>query len=436
VTGCPYTPADLTRLIAREPELVRYPWPLYDVLREQSPVVHNETLNAYVVTRYADVLEVLRDTATYSSAQASGPNSVTGLAKKLLADPATPDRLRAQAERRLELSESPVLLFTDPPLHKRQRQLVSAAFSPKRVKQLEPDVRRLTGELIDDLVAAHADDGQVDLVKVFSIPLPMTVIATLLGVPPSDMDQFKRWSNAFTAGVGAVDPTPEEVAEIFDEVDTFYNYFTEQIERRRTAPEDDLLTDLVAARMEGEEPLTLDEILQMLVQFLVAGNETTTNSVTTLLFRLAQEPDLAARVRANPALIPPLIEEMLRVEAPVQGMFRVSTVDTSLAGVDIPAGSVIWLVYGSANVDGDTFPEPQVLDLDGAGERAAHVTFGRFEHFCLGSSIARLELRVAAEMLLERLDDIGLACDPAEVPYHRSFVLRGPAALPLTFTPR
>ncbi len=434
MTGCPYTPADLTRLIAREPELVRCPFPLYDVLREQAPVAHNEALHAYVVTRYEDVLDVLRDTATYSSAQASGPNSVTGLAKKLIADPATPAPLRAQAERRLALADSPVLLFTDPPLHKRQRQLVSAAFSPKRVKQLDPDVRRLTGELIDDLVAAHAADGSVDLVKVFSIPLPMTVIATLLGVPPSDMDQFKRWSNAFTAGVGAVDPSPEEIAEIFDEVSTFYDYFTEKIERRRISPEDDLLTDLVAARMEGEEPLTLDEILNMLVQFLVAGNETTTNSVTTLMFRLTQEPELADRVRANPALTAPLIEEMLRVEAPVQGMFRVSTVDTTLGGVDIPAGSMIWVVYGSANVDGGTFPQPQELDLE--GDRAAHVTFGRFEHFCLGSSIARLELRIAAEMLLERLGDIRLACDPADVPYHRSFVLRGPAELPLTFTAR
>ncbi len=359
---------------------------------------------------------------------------MTALARNLLADPETPDRLRAQAERRLGLAESPVLLFTDPPLHKRQRQLVSAAFSPKRVKALEPDVRRLTDELIDDLVAAHDADGQVDLVKVFSIPLPMTVIATLLGVPPSDMDQFKRWSNAFTAGVGAVDQSPEEVAAIFEEVDTFYDYFTEKIERRRTHPEDDLLTDLVAARMDGEAPLTLDEILNMLVQFLVAGNETTTNSVTTLMLRLTQEPELADRVRANPALTAPLIEEMLRVEAPVQGMFRVTTADTAVGGVDIPAGSVVWLVYGSANVDPETFPDPQALDLE--GERAPHVTFARFEHFCLGSSIARLELRIAAELLLERLGDIRLACAPAEVPYHRSFVLRGPAALPLTFTTR
>lgn len=427
---CPYTPADLSRLIAREPALVRAPWPLYDVLRDEAPVVHDSTLNAYVVTRYADIIEVLKDTATFSSSAASGPNSVTGLAKQLLADPASSPKLRAQAERRLKLAESPVLLFTDPPLHKRQRQLVSAAFSPKRIKQLEPEVRRLVDELIDGFV----DAGSVDLVPAFAIPLPMTVIATMLGVPPANMEQFKRWSNAFTAGVGAVDQSLEEIAEIFDEVETFYDYFTAEITARQAEPQDDLLTDLVAARMDGEAPLTLDEMLNMLVQFLVAGNETTTNSVGMLMLRLAQDPELTARVRANPALIAPLVEEMLRVEAPVQGMFRVATADAQIGGVDVPAGSVVWLVYGSANLDPETFPSPDALTLD--GERAPHLTFARFEHFCLGANIARLELRIAAELLLERLGDIRLGCDPADVPFHKSFVLRGPASLPLTFTAR
>ncbi len=422
--------SDLTRLISNDPGLVRCPWPLYDVLRTEAPVTYDETLKAFVVTRYADVIEVLKDTATFSSAMASGPSSVTGLAKKLIADPETPERLRAQAERRLKLAESPVLLFTDPPLHKRQRQLVSAAFSPKRIKQLEPEVRRLVDELIDGFIA----DGKVDLVPQFAIPLPMTVIATMLGVPPENMDQFKRWSNAFTAGVGAVEQTREEIAEIFDEVDTFYDYFTDEIERRRVEPQDDLLTDLVEARMAGEEPLTLDEMLNMLVQFLVAGNETTTNSAGMLVNRLAQEPGLADRVRENHALIPTLVEEMLRVEAPVQGMFRVATTDGTIGDVAVPAGSVVWLVYGSANLDPETFAEPGTLDLD--GDRAPHLTFARFEHFCLGANIARLELRIAAERLLDRLADIRLACDPAEVPYHRSFVLRGPASLPLTFTAR
>jgi cytochrome P450 len=430
VAECPYTPADLSRLIEGDPALLRCPFPLYDVLRGEAPVARNERLNALVVSRYADVIEVLRDPVTYSSAMASGPSSVSGLAKEILADPDSPADLRGQAERRLRIAESPVLLFTDPPLHKRQRTLVSGAFSAKRVKQLEPDVRRVTGELIDEFLA----DGTVELVSQFSIQLPMTVIAVLLGVPPSEMATFKRWSNAFTAGVGAVGQTKDEIATIFAEVDTFYDYFTEQVERRRHTPQDDLLTDLVAARMDGEAPLALDEILQMLVQFLVAGNETTTNAITTLMFHLARDPELAQRVRANPALVEPLVEEMLRIEAPVQGMFRVSTADSTIGDVQVPAGSLLWLVYGSANRDPEAFTDAGALDLD--AERAPHLTFARFEHFCLGASIARLELRVAAELLLARLDDIRLACAPEALTYHRSFVLRGVSALPLEFTAR
>ncbi|MGQ0632544.1 MAG: cytochrome P450 [Sporichthyaceae bacterium] len=433
MSACPYSPADLTRLVEGDTTLVRNPFDLYGALREQAPVTHNERLGAYVVTRYDDVIDVLRDSATFSSAAASGPNSVSALAQRLIEDPTTAPVLRAQAERRLRIAASPVLLFTDPPLHKRQRALVSTAFSPRRIKALEPDVRTLTTDLINGLVEAAAGEP-VDLVPLFSIPLPMTVIATLLGVPPTDMDTFKRWSNAFTAGVGAVEQSAAEIAEIFAAVDEFYDYFTAEILARRTAPRDDLLTDVVAARMDGEEPLTLDEILQMLVQFLVAGNETTTNSITTLMYRLASDPALADRVRATPALIGPLVEEMLRIEAPVQGMFRVATTDALVGGVSIPAGAMIWVVYGSANRDPATFPDPTTIDLH--GDRAPHLSFARFEHFCLGSAIAKLELRIATELLLERLDDITLACDPTDVPYHRSFILRGISSLPITFTPR
>ncbi|MGQ0464190.1 MAG: cytochrome P450 [Sporichthyaceae bacterium] len=429
---CPYTPDDLTRLFELDAELVRCPFPLYDVLRKQAPVTLNARLNGYVVTRYDDIMEILRDTATFSSAMASGPNSVSGLAKRLLENPDTDPKLRAQAERRLRIAESPVLLFTDPPLHKRQRDLVRNAFGARRIKLLEPDVRTLTDELLDGLVAASAD-GPVDVVPTFSIPLPMTVIATMLGVPPAHMDTFKRWSNAFTAGVGAVEQSPEQTAEIFDAVDTFYDYFTREIELRQTAPQDDLLTDLVQARTRDEAPLTVDEILQMLVQFLVAGNETTTNMATTILARLAADPELAARVRANSALIGPLIEEMLRIEAPVQGMFRFTTGDAVVGGVSIPAKSVVWLVYGSGNRDPQAFPQPDAVDLE--ADRALHLAFAQFEHFCLGANVAKLELRIAVEHLLARFSDLRLATDPDDLPYHPSFVLRGMSSLPLHLTP-
>lgn len=425
---CPYVPGDLPRLLALEPELVARPWPLYEVLRSDAPVVKDDKLGAYVVSRHDDIVEVLRDTDTFSNSAASGPSSVTGLAKKLIADPATPDALRRQAERRLTLADSPVLLFTDPPLHKRQRALVSGAFHPRRVKQLEPEIRRLA----EELVASLPEDGRLDAVSGFSVQVPMTIIAALLGVPPSNMQAFKRWSNAFTSGVGALDQSPEAIARVFADVDEFYDYFTVEIDQRRTAPQDDLLSDLVAARLDGEEPLTLAEMLQMLVQFLVAGNETTANAMSNVLLRLATDKPLQEQVRTDLSLVKALVEEMLRLEAPVQGTFRMAMKDTVVGGVDVPAGSLLWMLYQSGNRDGATFEAPESLDL--SGERPPHLSFARGEHFCLGANIAKLELQVSVEVLLTKLSDLSLDCRPTDIPYHRSFVLRGVSSLPMRWT--
>jgi cytochrome P450 len=421
---CPYTPADLGRLVSGDPDLVRCPWPLYDVLRREEPVAFAERLGCFVVTRYADAVEVLRDHDTFSSTMASGPSSVTALAQRLVDDPATPDALRAQAARRLRMAKTPVLLLTDPPQHKRQRALVSAAFSAKRINALEPEIRRFATELID----RFAGRGEVELVSEFALPLPMTVIATMLGVPPQDMADFKRWADAFTAGVGA-DRSAEQIAQMFADIDAFYSYFTHAIEVRQEEPRDDLLTDLIQARMDGEESLSVDEILLMLSQFIVGGHETTTLMITSAAYRFATDPALADRARAEPALIPGLIDEMLRLDAPVQGMFRLTTRPARVGDVDLPAGALVWVVFGSANRDPEAFADPDELDSG----RPPHLTFGRFEHFCLGSSVARLELRVATELLLARLPDLELACDPAELRRHGSFVLHGYPALPLRF---
>lgn len=423
-TECPYTPSDLGKLLTLDPELVRCPWPLYDVLRDEDPVAYAERLGAYVVTRYADAIEVLRDHETYSSTMASGPSSVTGLAQRLIDDPATPAALRKQAERRLRMAKTPVLLLTDPPQHKRQRVLVSGAFSPKRISALEPEIRQLA----DDLIDRFAGRGSVELVSEFSLPLPMTVIATMLGVPPEHMGDFKRWADAFTAGVGA-DRSADEIAQMFADIDAFYDYFTAAVEARVEEPRDDLLTDLIQARMDGEQPLSVDEILLMISQFIVGGHETTTLMITSAAYRFATDPALADRVRADASLIPALIDEMLRLDAPVQGMFRLTTRPARIGEVELPAGALVWVVFGSANRDPEAFTGPDEI---GAGH-PPHLTFGRFEHFCLGSSVARLELRLATELLLGRLANLRLGCDPAELRRHGSFVLHGYPALPLSF---
>ncbi|MGH3629873.1 MAG: cytochrome P450, partial [Sciscionella sp.] len=297
----------LAQLFQLDPQLVRCPYRAYARARDQPPV-WVDRLNAYVVTRYDDVVTVLRDPEIFSSGMASGPASVTPLARKISEDPAASDRLRRQVQRRLQISRSAVLLTADPPDHVRQRKLVNKGFTARRIAELEKDVEAIAQELVD----GFPDDGRVDLVTDFAIKLPMTVIANILGVPKSMMDAFKWWSDSFTAGTGNLNLSNTELEDMFNAVDQFYDYFTEQVADRRDNPADDLLTDLVKARLDGEKPLALDEILQMLVQFLTAGNETTTNLIASIVHMLVTDGALMARMRAEPEGIRALVEEVLR----------------------------------------------------------------------------------------------------------------------------
>jgi len=397
------------------------------VHRGQCQNAHSERLGGWLVTRHDDVLSVLRDAENYSNRLASGPSSVSGLAQQVLENPHLPARTHEAAARRIELSKSRILLFSDPPLHKRQRSLVNAGFTPRRVASLDESILDLSHKLID----AFPHSGEpLDIVPAFTTPIPMTVIATLLGVPTELMGTFKDWSNAFTRGVGALTLDDDAVVEVFDQVNAFYDYFTVELDKRLESPVDDLLSDLLAARLDGEEPLTLDEILQMLVQFLVAGNETTTNLLTSSVKVLAEDAGLQRQLRAQPELIPNFIDEVLRLEAPVQGVWRVAVHDVALGGVTLPADSLVYLVTGSANRDAHAFIEPDVLHLDES--RSRHLTFGRGEHVCLGMNLAKLEAKVALTVFLQRCANIALADVDAVPSFHRSFVLHGIGTLPVT----
>ncbi|CAA0129982.1 Polyketide biosynthesis cytochrome P450 PksS [Mycolicibacterium vanbaalenii] len=421
--------ATMDDLLALRPDVVRCPYAVYETARHDAPVEYSERLGGWVVTRHDDVLEVLRDATSYSNRLASGPSSVSGLAQKVLENESLPERTRVAAARRIELSKSRVLLFSDPPLHKRQRSLVNAGFTPRRVAELHDSVEELAHSLVDKMPETTAG---FDIVPAFSTPIPMTVIATLLGVPPELMGMFKDWSNAFTRGVGALEHDNDAVVEIFDQVNAFYDYFTEEISKRQENPVDDLLSDLIAARLDGEEPLTLDEMLQMLVQFLVAGNETTTNLLTSAVWKLADDAVLQQRLREDPANLPLFVDEVLRLEAPVQGVWRVAVADTEIGGVRIPADGLIYLVTGSANRDSTAFEHPNELDIDNAGSR--HLTFGRGEHVCLGMNLAKLEAKIALGVLLSRTKEVRIAKPDTDIPFHRSFVLHGIGSLPVTIT--
>jgi cytochrome P450 len=420
----------INAVLRGEEEAIRCPFPAYAQLREEHPVLWSEKLGAWLVTRYDDIREVLKDPGTFSSRYASGRNSVTGLAERIAEDPAFPEETRRQAARRVALARSTVLLTADPPLHKRQRGLVAMAFTPRRVKEMEPEFQTI----VDGLVDAFPDGGTVDMMRNFAMPLPMTVIARILGVPHELMPTFKKWTVAFTKGVGALDLPREDLIELFADVDEFYDYFTDHLEQRRQDPRDDLLTDLLHARMGGEEPLTLDEILQMLVQFLVAGNETTTNLIGSTLKRLIEDPELMTSVRADLSLVPAVIEETLRLEAPSQGLFRLATADVEVGGQQVRPGDMLFLAYASGNRDEEAFPDPEAIKLDGS--RGHHLAFGRGEHVCLGSNLARREAAIAVTTLLQRVHGLAHARPAEPTPYMRSFALRGPLTLPVTFTGR
>jgi len=400
-----------------DPNVLECPYPYYEALRTEAPV-HQSQLGFWLVSRYDDVMAVVRDPERFSSqmpfATMSGEPS---------------EELRAA----MAESAPPVdtLLTNDPPSHTRYRALVNKAFTPKRVGQMEGDIRHIANQLVDAFVA----DGRVELVSQFAVGLPLTVIADALGVDRADMADFKRWSDDSVAPLSGL-LTEERKVECAKSRVEMQRYMRERIAERRGERRDDLLSDLVHARLdEGSgEPLTEPELLNVIEQLLVAGNETTTKLITSGMLLLLQNPDQMARVRAEPELIPNLVEEALRYESPVQMLFRVAKVDVEIAGVTIPAGSPLMVMYGSANRDDARFEAADRFDVSRANARV-HLAFGQGPHFCVGAPLARVEGRVGFETLLGRLDDITVADDN---PYERelSMILRGWKSLHLTFKER
>jgi len=398
------------------PENAENPYPFYRAMREQAPVYRVPELGFFIVSHYDDIMHVLHNEEIFSSNSPAGPG--------VGATPPTSE-LRAIMER----GYPPVntLLTNDPPAHTRFRALVNKAFTPRRVATLEPSVRAIANQLID----AFIDAGRVELVSQFAVGLPLTVIAGALGVPHSDMASFKRWSDDSVAPLGGMIGYERQL-ECARSIVEFQHYFAARLEERRSAPRDDLLTDLLNARLDGSEPLSMPEMLSILQQLLVAGNETTTNLIASAMMLLLDHPDQLAAVSADHSLMPNLIEEALRMESPVQGLFRVAKIDTEVGGVAIPAGSRLVVMYASGNRDEAEFAGADRFDIRRANARD-HLAFGHGVHFCLGAALARVEGRIAFETLVTRLRNLRLDSDRAHLRHTPSFILRGLIALPLRF---
>ncbi len=418
------TSEDLERFNPFDPETLQCPFPHYARMRAEEPVLYLESLDMYLVTRYDLVLEVVRDIETYSSLFGGASMPLPSEARARMAE------VMAEGYPRV-----PTMLTADRPGHTRYRRLISKAFTPKVIDELEPVIRAITSRLID----AWIDDDRIEFVEQFGVPLPVEVIAHALNVPHDRLADFKRWSDDSIAGIGT-NIGLERRLEAERGVNEFQHYFAAEIDKRRTEPQDDLLTNLLNARIDDHDPevtdqrpLDMAEMLSMVQQLLVAGNETTTKLLTETVRMLGEHPDEWQRLQADPSRAPQVVEEALRLSTPTQGMFRISTKDHELDGVHIPKGARLVIVYASANRDTELFDDPDAFDPD-RGNLRDHLAFGKGIHFCLGAALSRLEGKVAVEELSRRLDGFTLA-DTNEFEYFPSFLLRGLTRLDVDIVP-
>ena len=379
------------------------PYPAYAALRERDPVHRSRLMNAWVFTRHSDVDAILRDHRNFSN------------------DPRKGELTRRQ-RLNLPADDEFTMLLLDPPDHKRLRALVNKAFTPKAVNALEAHIRSLLGSLLDDI-----DDpaDAFDLMEAVAQPLPIIVIAEMLGVPPEDRARFKVWSEQRARVLEpAIEPEERAVAEAASRASD--DYFRPIIEARRAAPQGDIVSALAQAEDEGDR-LTEREMLNMLRLLLIAGNETTTNLIGNGILALLRHPDQLRRLREDRSLIPSAVDELLRFDSPVQTDFRRALADCEVNGFALRRRQNVVLLLGAANRDPDVFEDPDRLDI-GRSE-GSHLSFGRGIHHCIGAPLARLEGRVVLETLLERYSRIDLL-DPRPR-FRNGIVLRGLLSLPV-----
>jgi cytochrome P450 len=392
-----------------DPRIQHDPYPWYRALRDTEGCHLVEADEFYVVSRYEDVLEVLRQPRLFSSELGMGA-LMRGEISPRFARPRRQD---------VDIAALRVLIATDPPDHTTLRRLVGRGFTPRAIAQLEPRVRAIAGECLDQLLEAARSD-EADLVRELAEPLPVLVIAELLGIPGERRGDFKRWSDdvvGVLSGRGDVDRAQASMAEMFE-------FFVTTSEERRRAPGDDLISALVASSEDGT--LSAMEIVVFCVLLLIAGNETTTNLISNFMTVLFEHPDVEQRLRAEPNLIPAAVEEALRFDGPVQGLFRATREPARLRGTLLPANARVLVLFGSANRDGRQFSDPDRFVVE--RDPRDHVAFGAGIHLCLGAALARLEARVALETLLARTRAIAPRPGAARVD---SFILRGFVRVPI-----
>ena len=399
------TPLSLYHLL--DPEVLADPYPLYRRLREEDPVHWDPYLHAWVVTRYADAVQVFQ---RFSADRTPTPERLASMGMEQLGPIA-----------RVMVKQ---MLFLDPPQHNRIRGLAAVAFTPRRVEQLRTRIEEITDELIDRIAKA----GEMEVMEDLANPLPAIVTAGLLGVPTSNHERLKNWSQDFAEVLGNFQHNPDRAARVLTSLEEMTAFFRDAVRREATEPTNGLVNALTTAEVDGDR-LTEDEVIANVIVTMVGGQETTTNLIGNGLLTLLRNPAEMERLRAEPSLIPSAVEELLRYESPSQHTARLAPHDIEVGGRLIRTKQAAIVVMGAANRDPERFNDPDRLDL--AREDNRHLAFGWASHFCFGAPLARIEGQIAFSAILRRLPDLRLM--PGTITWRQNLGLRGLTALPVVF---
>ncbi len=398
------------------------PFDFYKWMHENSPVYFDPGINAFIVSDYALIQKVALDTATFSNEKAQlnqwnlRPGGMPQEAMDLLNS---------------GIPQVPLLVTSDPPAHRRYRSLVQMAFSGPRVSRMRPVIERIADDLIDTFIK----DGSVELVSQYSVKLPTFFISDQLGVPRGDFLQVKAWADA-VVGLRGLMGTDEQIIESSRQLLNFQTYFSDLIERRRAAgpAENDMLDDLLNARIEGERPLNHEELISTVQQLIVAGSESTTSGITSAVWMLLSNPELIEGVTTDENTRRRFVEEVLRLETPVQGNLRRAMADAEIGGVAIPEGSLVQIRGAAGNRDPKVFECPERLRMEDA-KLTPHLAFGWGAHVCIGNMLAREEMAVSLCHLLGRLPNLRFSPGKNDFTHIPSAYLRVLKALHLGFDP-
>ncbi|MEX1194364.1 MAG: cytochrome P450 [Dehalococcoidia bacterium] len=395
------------------PGMLADPYPMYHALLREKPVSWQPVMEMWVFARYADVDAVLMH-PTMSADRRSGSNRFSEMQRQM-----------EQNETFGPFNRAPTMLNTDPPVHTRLRRLVSKAFTPRAVEELRPRIQSIVDQILDEI----ADKGEMNLTDVLAYPLPVIVIAELLGVPPEDRVKFKKWSDDVVATLGGPFVAPEVMERAGASIRELIEYLSAVIEDRRKNPREDLISGMVEVE-DGGTTLSVEEIYTTTILLLIAGNETTTHLIDGSILALLKNPDQLNLLRREPEWIKPAVEELLRFAGPVMATGRIAKEPTEIGGQLVEPGQSAFVLLGAANRDpekwGDTADQ-----LDITRNPTDHLALGDGIHFCLGAPLARAEAQIAIGSLVQRFPKLKLAVDEPE--WGGTFIIRGPKSLPLTF---